>query len=144
MKVRIIAGLCVAVATFMTWSKDTARQQDVLGRQTLDESMKIVAGLEKYSANQEWFDSAVERAHDEAFKLAFREGKPRGQWSEATASTLDKEQYLYWFFINLKSEVRLRISNAGARENLSPLKQFQVDIENLRKSLGIKTLPGAG
>lgn len=141
MKQRAIIIVIIGVVAVVVWLKREQQTKTAADATILADAIQIVSRVEGYEDHREYIDRLVERAHQQAFKIAYKRGSPGRRWTPAKPAFLEEDKYLQWLFINMRREIHSDIPDVPVPKG-NEYRELQGALETLRKELGVKGLPG--
>jgi hypothetical protein len=137
-RTRSVLGLVVALVIALFWYRSSEKHKQETSADVLADAFKIISRVEGYAERRAYIDDLVQRAHAQAFQLAYKGEVPARRWRAGEPASFREDQYLVLLFMNMEHEIRAGLDQTPepqAREN----RRLIDALEALRKQLGVRT-----
>ncbi len=141
MKHRIVSAALPVLIGMAAWVYLSGERREEADSDVLAGAVELVSQVEGYAERSEYIDDLVTRAHQEAFRFAYREGTPDGSGVEQEAASFRKDKYLQWLFANMRQDLRKGLKKVGKRQAQSD-RELMNALDALRKKLDIANPTG--
>ncbi len=136
----VVIGI-IGIISFVLWFKQAQKSEIASSATTLSDSIQLVSRIEGYQKHRLYIDSLVQRAHVQAFDLAYRRGSPESHLNPAKPASFDKDRYLQFLFMTMRQEIREDIPDVPVPTG-EEYRDIGRSLGALRKELGVKSLSG--